>query len=261
MPSVRAIAGIPVEVYDTVGSTNAEALERARTGARGPLWVLARRQEAGRGRRGRRWVSEPGNLYATFLLTNPSPRARAPELSFVAALAIHDAVMEAVPAIAPALSLKWPNDVLLGGKKFSGILLEGEDAQDGTFAVAIGIGVNCAHHPDDVAFPATDFLEMGAMVSPEQIFHALAAAMRRRLNQWDRGAGFPHIRADWLARGPRSGETMNVRLERREITGRFEMLDAAGRLVLRLADGGVETITAGEIFASDAAPSYAREER
>lgn len=250
MQTAWTAAGISVEVLESVGSTNAEALQRARAGSRGPIWIVARRQEAGRGRRGRHWASEPGNLFATLLLTNSFPPAQAPQLSFVAALAVHDAVTESAPAIAGSLSLKWPNDVLLRTKKFSGILVEGESAPDGALAVAIGIGVNCRHHPDDVAYPATNLAAEGAALAPEEMFRAVATAMQRRLAQWAQGANFGAIRTDWIARGPRPGERMNVRLDRREIAGGFETLDEAGRLVLRLADGSIETVTAGEILDS-----------
>ena len=139
-PGVRLVA------HDTLGSTNAEALARARAGERGPLWVTAARQTAGRGRRGNVWTSEPGNLYASLLLTDPAPPAHLPELCFVVALGVLDAVGEAAPALRDRLKLKWPNDLLLDGAKFAGILIEAETI-GGVTAVAVGIGVNCAHHP------------------------------------------------------------------------------------------------------------------
>ncbi|MBI4275645.1 MAG: biotin--[acetyl-CoA-carboxylase] ligase [Rhizobiales bacterium] len=249
MRSATTAAGTSVEFFDTIGSTNEEALMRARAGARGPLWIVARRQEAGRGRRGRRWISEAGNLYATLLLTEPSPPDRAPELSFVAALAIHDAVTEAAPVIVHSLSLKWPNDVLLGGKKFAGILVEGEGTFGTAFVAAVGIGVNCAHHPVDVAFPATDLASAGVVLTPNDLFRTLAVTMPRRLDQWACGAGFAQTRSDWLARGPRSGDAMIVRLDQQHIEGRFETLDEVGRLVLRLPDATIKAITAGEVLA------------
>ena len=112
------------------------------------------RQEAGRGRRGNAWTSAPGNLYASLLLSEPSPQAVAPQLSFVAGLALHDAVAECAPQIGPLLKVKWPNDLLIGGAKVAGILIEGES--EGGFAVVIGFGVNCAAHPSDTPYPATD---------------------------------------------------------------------------------------------------------
>jgi BirA family biotin operon repressor/biotin-[acetyl-CoA-carboxylase] ligase len=119
-------AGVQLVAHDVLGSTNAEALRLARQGERGPLWITANRQTAGRGRRERSWISEPGNLYASLLLTAPSPAEHWPELSFVAALAIHDAIVEVAAELKSRLAIKWPNDLLLAGAKFAGILIEGE---------------------------------------------------------------------------------------------------------------------------------------
>ena len=239
-----AATGARLIVLDTIGSTNAEALSRARAGERGPLWITARAQTAGRGRRGRTWVSEPGNLYATLLLTDPAPPERAAQLSFVAALAAHDAVATCAPALAARLGFKWPNDVLLDGAKLAGILIEAEGTRP--LLVAVGIGVNCRHHPAETDYPATDLAAAGAAVTAEDLFGALSVAMARRLREWD--TGFASIRAAWLARAGGLGGELTARLGARNLTGRFETLDEAGRLVLRLPDGAVETIAAGEVF-------------
>src|SRR5262249_57827855 len=124
----------------------------ARAGERGPLWITAGRQSAGRGRRGRPWISEPGNLFATLLLTDPAPVEHWPELSLVAALAIHDAVAEVAAAVRPKLAIKWPNDLLIEAAKFAGILTENERTEAG----AIGICINCASHTPFTDYPATD---------------------------------------------------------------------------------------------------------
>jgi BirA family biotin operon repressor/biotin-[acetyl-CoA-carboxylase] ligase len=239
-----AAAGVGLIACETVGSTNADALGFARAGERGPLWITAREQTAGRGRRGRDWVSEPGNLYATLLLTDPAPPERAAQLSFVAALAVHDAILACAPALAPRLSFKWPNDVVLGGAKLAGILIEAEGTRP--LAVAIGIGVNCRHHPVATETPATDLAAAGAAVTAEGLFEALSAAMLHRLREW--GGGFAAIRSDWLARAHQAGAELRARLGARELTGRFETLDESGRLMLRLQDGSLETIAAGEVF-------------
>ncbi len=231
--------------YDVVGSTNAEALVRARAGDLGPLWITARVQTAGRGRRGRTWTSPSGNLYATLLLGDPGPAAVAPQLSFVAALAVHDAIVAAAGQHALSLMLKWPNDVLCNRAKLAGILIEGEGRP---LAVAIGIGVNCQQHPAETTYPATDLREAGVEVSPEQLFDRLAAAMQRRLAQWDRGQGFASIRAAWLARAHAPGTKLSLRLGERVSTVSFETLDEAGRLILRRADGNTEAIMAGDVF-------------
>ncbi len=244
----REATGLAVarhKAYETLGSTNAEALALVRAGERGPLWITAKVQTAGRGRRGRAWVSPAGNLYATLLLTEPSPPAEAPQLSFVAALALHDAVSEVVPQLAPLLQVKWPNDLLLGGAKLAGILVEGDN--EPLFTVAIGIGVNCAGHPPETNYPATDLAAAGAEVSPERLFAALAHAMARRLAQWRAGIGFASIRADWLKRAAGLGQEIRVRLPQSELTGRFEGLDEAGRLLLA-GPAGLTPIAAGEVF-------------
>ncbi len=239
------LAGVRHIAYETLGSTNAEALALARAGERGPLWITALRQSGGRGRRGSIWVSAPGNLYATLLLSEPSAPEHAPQLSFVAALAVHDAIAQCAPQVGPLLKVKWPNDLLLDGAKLAGILIEGESVPP--FAAAIGIGVNCATHPDDTAYPATDLAAVGALVTPEAALLALAGAMRHRLEQWQCGQGFSGIRTDWLKRAAGLGEQIRVRLPERELSGRFEGLDEAGRLLLQ-QPGGVTSVTAGEVF-------------
>jgi BirA family transcriptional regulator, biotin operon repressor / biotin---[acetyl-CoA-carboxylase] ligase len=237
--------GKRVVVLDVVDSTNAEALRRAGARERGPLWIVAKEQSAGRGRRGRAWTSSAGNLHATLLLTDPSPRALAPQLGFVAGLAVYDAVAAAAPSLSSRLALKWPNDLLCGGRKIVGILVEGEGAP---VAVAVGIGVNCRHHPEASEFPATDLAAEGAEISADALFDHVAGAMEMRLEQWSRGSGFAGVRAAWLERAAGIGEPVRVRLSGRETAGRFETIDDSGRLMLRTDFGGLEAIAAGDVF-------------
>jgi BirA family transcriptional regulator, biotin operon repressor / biotin---[acetyl-CoA-carboxylase] ligase len=240
-----AVAKTSILHLDVVDSTNAEALRRARAGQSGPLWIVAKEQSTGRGRRGRAWVSPVGNLHATLMLTDPAPAAAAPQLGFVAGLALHDAVVAAAPALAPQLALKWPNDLLCAGPKIAGILIEGESDP---VTVAVGIGVNCRHHPDVTEFPATDFAAEGAEVDNASLFNHLALAMQARLAHWNRGAGFAGVRTAWLARASGLGQLIRVRLSDREMIGCFETIDDAGQLILRIADGGVEVVAAGDVF-------------
>jgi BirA family biotin operon repressor/biotin-[acetyl-CoA-carboxylase] ligase len=158
---------------------------------------------------------------------------------------LHDAVAECAAQVGPLLKVKWPNDLLLGGAKLAGILIEGESAP--AFAVVIGFGVNCATHPDNTPYPATDLAAAGALVGPASLLAALAQAMPRRLVQWARGDGFAGIRADWLKRAAGLGQDIRVRLPEREFSGRFEGLDDAGHLVVR-GPAGLVTVTAGEVF-------------
>jgi len=273
--------GMRLEAHDVLPSTNGAALERARAGERGPLWITAGRQSAGRGRHGRHWVSEPGNLYATLLLTDPSPAERAAELSFVAALSVHDAILDVAPPAfvahcavhgsASRVSIKWPNDLLLDGAKVAGVLIEGEAAAEGAaarrhdtvaddapadrrrYAVAIGIGINCTHHPVGVAYPATDLATSGIAVSSDTLFSVLSRTMAVRLAQWAHGGGFASVRSDWLARAAALGGRLRAVLGDHVTEGTFETLDDSGRLVLRLADGGRKVIAAGDVLPLDAA--------
>ncbi len=247
-------AGWRFESLGTTGSTNAEARLRAQQGERGPLWITATTQTQGRGRHGRSWISPPGNLYASLLLTDPSPFEQAPQLAFVAALALRDAVAREANALAPQLKFKWPNDLLLHERKCAGILIEGEATRGGKaekrLIVIVGVGVNCSSHPaaGEGGFPATDLRVHGAAITPEQLFARLSATMCLRLTQWDRGLGFPGILGDWLSHARGIGEPIVVRNGDVEMHGRFVGLDPSGRLVLERPDGGITKIAAGEIF-------------
>lgn len=244
----RTAGSAPVVFLETTGSTNAEALARAAAGEYGPLWIAAGRQSAGRGRRGRTWVSEPGNLYATLLLTDAAPPAAVAGVCFVAALAVHDAILDAAHGLAPAqLKLKWPNDVLLDGRKIVGILVEGA-SQAGRHMTAIGIGVNCLHHPESTEYPATSLARAGFAVEPGGLLSALGVVMGRRLDEWQRGENFAAIRAAWLARASGVGSPIEVRLPAGSMSGTFEALDESGALLLRRSDGTREKVAAGDVF-------------
>jgi BirA family transcriptional regulator, biotin operon repressor / biotin---[acetyl-CoA-carboxylase] ligase len=246
---IAAEAGVRLLALGTVGSTNKEARARAVSGETGPLWITAQTQTEGRGRRDRAWISPAGNLYASLLLTEPSPSERAPELAFVAALAVRDAVVAAAPQLAAQLSLKWPNDLLLAGGKCAGILIEGEAGPGQSVSAVIGVGVNCTSHPSAaIDRPATDLAAHGAAIPPQQLFMRLSATMYLRLAQWDRGAGFSAIVGDWLKSAHGVGEEIIVRNGGNERHGRFAGLDPSGRLLLELPGGDIEKIAAGDVF-------------
>ncbi len=160
------------EHHGSLPSTNAHALAAARAGAAGGLWVTAGEQTAGRGRRGRAWTTGAGNLAASLMLLDPAPPEIAPTVSFVAAVALHQAAVDvAGPAAAERLALKWPNDLLLDRAKVAGILIEGEELPSGAFALVIGIGVNCVSHPEIAEGQAAgDFDGRGLPVDAEILF-------------------------------------------------------------------------------------------
>jgi len=242
-------AGIGREIHDSLDSTNAEALRRAAGGETGPLWIVAHTQTAARGRRGRAWVAPAGNFGGTLLMHAPGDQALR---SFVAALGLFDA-MVAVTGRPELFALKWPNDVLLAGGKLAGILLEAANGG----ALAIGIGVNLASAPDpdslepEAAPPVSLREATGLAVTAEDLLDHLAPA----LAGWeDRLAdeGFAPLRAAWLARATRIGETISARLPDRTLTGRFETIDPTGALVLGTAEGRV-VLPAAEITFAGAA--------
>ena len=239
------LAGVRHLAYDALGSTNAEALVLARAGERGPLWMSARSQSAGRGRRGSQWISPPGNLYASLLLSEPSPKPLAPQISFVAALALHDALCDAAPRLGPQFKVKWPNDLLLGSEKLAGILIEGESEPG--FAVVVGFGVNCASHPDDTAYPGdrSQGRRGGAGGAAGRLGGgdgAPADAMGAR-----RGFRRESAPTGSSAR-PASARTFACACRSANSPADFIGLDEAGRLQLEQPEG-LTTVTAGEVFA------------
>ncbi len=239
---------VPIVRFTEIGSTNAEGLARLARGETMPVWLVADIQTAGRGRRGRLWTSELGNLFATLVLPNPAPVANLAQLCFVAGLALRDAVISAAPQVpAEDLKLKWPNDLLLNGAKLAGILVEGGSDGTGKAAAVIGFGVNCLHHPEDLPYPATSLGSVGAPTAPDRLLEALDIAMAVRLNQWDAGNGFPAIRADWMRHALGMGDQVSVKIGEREVVGRFESIDARGAMMLRRRDGVAEIVTAGDV--------------
>lgn len=237
-------------VLASVDSTNAEAA-RIAPSLTGPEWLLALRQTAGRGRRGRAWADPQGNFAATLVMRPAETPDRIALRSFVASLALFDACVSATGRD-DLLSLKWPNDVLLNGGKLAGILLESAGHGQGVSHIAIGIGVNLMTVPDSAAVeegalrPVSLASETGIRLSPEAFLDLLAPAYARYEAQF-RTYGFEPIRNLWLSRAARLGEVITARTMRNETTGTFETVDEAGNIVLSTAKGR-EVIPAAEIF-------------
>lgn len=239
-------------VLDHVGSTNTEAFARAQAGEAGPLWIVARRQTAGRGRLDRHWASEPGNLYASLLQRFACPQMVVHQLALVAGVAVIDAIRAAAARLRlDRLRLKWPNDVLIGEAKCAGILAESQSyGADWEITAVIGIGINLAWHPDDLGRTATHLAAHGANVSPEAMFVHLDAALQHWLEVWAAGAGFSHVRGAWLARGGRVGESIMVDTGTEKIAGTFLDLDADGALIVRDNRGMQRRLTFGDVTLS-----------
>ena len=236
------------EALAEVGSTNTECLERARKGALSGLWITAGRQTVGRGRRGRAWFSEPGNLYASLLLIDAAPVERLGSLPLAVAVAVQEAVSRIMPPGAPDVLVKWPNDILIERRKICGILIEGETLPDGRYALVIGCGVNVSVAPDAGLYPVATLRDFGASASPEELFAHLFRSMAEVLGVWDRGRGVAAVMERWKAVAGGIGENITVNLPDRSISGRFAGIDATGLLKLETDDGGTRLIAAGDVF-------------
>lgn len=241
---------IPVLAFDEIDSTNLEARRRAEQGETGPLWITAGVQTAGRGRRGRSWDTSRGNLAATLLMVTDKAPAEAAQLSFIAALAIRDLAERYAPA--SLVRLKWPNDVLVDGRKLSGILIESGRNAAGLLWLALGMGVNLAHAPENLERPATSLaahLKTGLAVPPapaEALTH-LSDAFVRHASTW-LAAGFGPLREAWEQGAAGLGQPCVARLDRETVEGVAEGLDGDGALLLRLADRSLRRISAGDVF-------------
>ena len=243
-----SLGDIRHEALSDTSSTNTECLARARAGDGGLLWVTAERQTGGRGRRGRPWVSERGNLYASLLLIDPAPMERLASLPLAIAVAVHQAVRSVLPPGAEPLEVKWPNDILIGRKKTCGILVEGERLADGRHAVVIGIGINVSVMPDNPIYPVTCLRDQGSAASPEELFAHLFASMAEVLDIWNEGQGIAEVTALWRAVACGIGEKITVNLPDRSISGYFAGIDDNGLLMLDTGTGRMMPIAAGDVF-------------
>ena len=223
-------------------------MTRLRVGEPAGFVVTARSQSSGRGRQGRAWASPPGNLYASFALVDPASPALAPQLGFVAGIALCDTLRARLGGDT-RLAIKWPNDMVFDGAKLAGMLLESATLPGGRLGCAIGIGVNCVSHPEGLPYRASDLIEAGDRApDPRAVLKTLGAAIEHWLEIWSAGADFAAIRVAWLARaaglGGRAGSDT---VTRPSLAGTFSGLDATGRLMLE-TDAGIEVVDAGDVF-------------
>jgi BirA family biotin operon repressor/biotin-[acetyl-CoA-carboxylase] ligase len=240
----------PIHLLDETDSTNAEARRRAEAGETASQWIVARRQSAGRGRRGRNWESETGNLFSTLLLLTHKPPAEAAQATFVAALAVAD-LLDAF-TVPGAVSIKWPNDVLIGGEKAAGILIESGAHASGVLWLAVGIGVNLAHAPEGTERPATSLAahlrsDIAYPPSIEAAATVLAEAFAAWQARWEQ-FGFQPVLDAWIARTAGLDGPCVARLGHETVEGLAEGVAPDGALRLRTADGALRLISAGDVF-------------
>jgi BirA family transcriptional regulator, biotin operon repressor / biotin---[acetyl-CoA-carboxylase] ligase len=256
-------AGYRLEAFDQVGSTNVEAMARAREGDRGSIWFVTAEQVAGKGRRQRPWLSPRGNLPCSVLeVLNVAP-ATAATLGFAAGLATEAALrkvsLEAALRAGPdafKYELKWPNDVLVAGRKLVGISLDAE-AIDDHLAVVAGIGINIVAAPEGTPTPAISLAALGVQIGAEELFAALSDSWVEFHGIWDNGHGFGQIRKLWLERATGLGRPVAIKSAGSIIEGTFETIDAQGCLIVRTAPDRLMPITAGDVYFGSAASAGA----
>lgn len=245
----RLPAGFALVALTSTESTNEEAKRRAEGpgGASDGLVIWALEQKAGKGRRGRGWVSPPGNLYSSILLRPGRPLAEVAGLGFAAALAIRDSLAEWGGR---DIALKWPNDVLLGASKIAGVLLESRADGSGKIPewVVVGAGINLASHPAETEFPATSLAAEGLPPpAPAQALETYVAAFARWRARWLDG-GLAAVLGPYRRHLRGVGAPISVRIEGETVRGVFDALEDDGALALRLPDGPIRRISAGDVF-------------
>jgi BirA family biotin operon repressor/biotin-[acetyl-CoA-carboxylase] ligase len=257
-PVARA-AGYRLIAHETIGSTSSEAMQHARDGDPGRLWIASLQQTAGHGRRGRPWQTPAGNLAASLLMPVPPGAGSPATLGFAAGLALDSAIRATAPGVAlkvalddaggarDRLRLKWPNDVLVDGAKVAGILLEAVSGSAAGPAVVVGIGVNVRHAPVHVPYPATSLAACGAGTTAEALFAALSDGWVEAVRLWSAPGGFAQLRDRWLARAAGLGSPVAVRFGDDIFRGTFETIDDEGRLIVRNAAGVTKQISAGDV--------------
>lgn len=232
-----------------IDSTNSEALRRAGDGAGSHLWIRAIEQTAGRGRHGRGWESQSGNLYASLLLRPRCPLETGVQLAFVAGVVLFESVATFGGGLAKRLVLKWPNDLLLDGEKLGGILLESVQAPGSSEPViVIGTGLNLASHPATTEMPATDLTAHEFTVSADEAFTHLARYTAEWLDVWANGKGWNAVRSAWKERSLPAGSAMRVKTGDRDIQGIYAGIDENGALVITAAGNKEIKISAGDVF-------------
>jgi BirA family transcriptional regulator, biotin operon repressor / biotin---[acetyl-CoA-carboxylase] ligase len=247
--------GYRLHGFDEIGSTSTEAAHAAETGDVGEIWFTSLKQTQGRGRRGRAWETPSGNLAASLMIVPDCDPAIAATLGFVAGVALNRALAATLPAAlvkhgldgAARVALKWPNDVLADGAKLAGILLEAQKRPDGRHAVVIGFGVNIVSAPAGLPYPATSLTELGADVSAETLFSALAEEWVVAYELWDHGQNVGDILRLWRASAAGIGAEVAVARDGDVVRGIFESIDDAGRLIVRANDNSLIAITAGDV--------------
>ena len=239
--------------YDELDSTNEEARRIAEGGGSHGAVIWAKKQSEGRGRMGRLWVSAEGNLFCSILLAPNCDHATSAQLSFVAAVAVVETLKSIIPE--EDISCKWPNDILLDGKKIGGILLESFETADINPAqnkmvrwVVVGVGINIDSCPENTDIPAIYLKKAGVEIISAKI--VLSRFIHHFITQYDIWAkkGFAPIRKAWLQHAFRIGKSIEVRLPKENFIGVFEGINTKGSLLLKPKGKSAIIVSAGDVF-------------
>ncbi|MGI4776458.1 MAG: biotin--[acetyl-CoA-carboxylase] ligase [Janthinobacterium lividum] len=238
-------------IFDSIDSTNSEAIRLAKTKPIGDFVIWAKSQTSGRGRAGKDWQSNIGNLYVSILINNYIPFTVQPQLAFVTALAVYDVVsnliMENESGVSKNVKIKWPNDILVNNKKISGILLESLALNNKNSFMVVGIGININSHPT-LTQPSTDLsAESAKQQDLEQVLSLLMISFDKYFCLWKKD-GFLKIREEWLGKAARLGELITIKNNNDEFRGIFENIDINGNIELKDDKGQLSTHLAGEIL-------------
>lgn len=223
-------------------------MRRIQAGERGPLWLLAREQTAGKGRSGRGWSSEPGNFYGSLILPLSCDVAVAHELSLITGVAVVDALNAIAGASIPGMRLKWPNDVLIGDAKLAGILLEStRDPATGQLIAVLGIGINLSNPPTGLGRPVAALQPNAKNIIPEELVAPISHWLDHWLRLWSNGTNFGAVRTAWLNRAGPLGEALLVNTGTGPVAGQFGGLDDDGALLLLRSSGDTSRFTYGDV--------------
>lgn len=253
-------AGYRLVAFDSVGSTNDEALAAAREGAAGDVWFTALQQTKGRGRRGREWKNPHGNMAASLLVRPSCAPEECATLGFVAGVALRRALQDALPQAVTLMgidgadvqgggrvALKWPNDVIADGAKLAGILLEALAMPGGETAIVVGIGVNVTSAPTDLPYPAVAAQQFDGSLDAASIHRLLAEHWVDVYALWDQGRGIAAILNEWRQSAAGIGSEVAVNMNGQVLRGTFQAIDDSGRLIIKNDDGTLMPIAAGDV--------------
>ena len=236
--------------FDTLDSTNSEALRLASAGVSEDFVILSREQTGGRGQRGRDWVSISGNLHASILLNSNADPKKHPQLSFIIANAMYESIatFAAKYKLALDIKLKWPNDVLISGKKVAGILLESINFKGKNYVV-VGFGVNVMEAPINIGRTVTSLFDEGIELQhSDEFLFTLINKFDKLYKQWQLENNFVNTRKNWLKRAYNLNQVITVDDGVRRISGIFKEIDIYGALRLQLASGQFYNLVAGEVL-------------